>query len=92
MQQEGIRSPENVKKVMTEVYRQQGNVNLPGSDPRNQLANLVFSEMSRLSIAQTEKLKDAIFDTSLTQKERDKKSNGSTREATSLDWVRFSMT
>ena len=58
MQQKGIRDPNNVKRVMEEVYRQRGVVTAGGSDPRNREANLQFSALSGLSLEIVEKLKD----------------------------------
>jgi hypothetical protein len=70
-QQEGIRDPDNIKKVMKEVYSQRGNVDAGGADPANREANLQFSLMSGLSIKQTEQLKD-IYSSSKSQEEKDK--------------------
>jgi len=79
-QQEGIRDPDNIKKVMKEVYSQRGNIEAGGSDPINREANLQFSMMSGLSIKQTEQLKD-IYSSSKSQEEKDKEINEVLQEA-----------
>jgi hypothetical protein len=57
-QQKGIRDPSNIRAIMDEVYRQRGAVEAGGADPRNREANMMFAQMSNLSLEQVETLKN----------------------------------
>lgn len=84
MQQKGIRDPQNVKRVMEEVYKQRGVVEAGGSDPRNKEANLQFSTISGLSLEIVEKLKD-IHASSMTDTEKQEEIKKTLKDAEPID-------
>jgi len=83
-QQQGIRDPENLKKVMNEVYGQFGVASAGGKDKRNEEANMAMSTMSGLSLEQVEKLQD-IKVSNLDNAEKQEKINKILEEAQPLE-------
>lgn len=85
MQQKGIvGDPQNLQRVMSEVYKQHGDMTAGGKDPRNQQANLVLSTMSGLSLEIVEELKD-IYSSNKSADEKTKEIEKTLKKAEPID-------